>query len=70
MLVVYDDIHEITRDLFVLIRCLHEKGVIGDFGGDYKHCGEGKITMKKDSPRLNPVLEPLARKQRTVSDRH
>ena len=48
MPLVYDDIYEI-RDSFVLIKWSQEKGVIGDFGGDCKHCGEGKITLKKDS---------------------
>ena len=37
--VAYDDIHEITRDLFVLIKWLQKKGVIGNFGGDCNRCG-------------------------------
>ena len=49
MSLVYDDIYEITRDTFNLISWLHEKGVIGNFGGDCVRWLEGKFTLKKDS---------------------
>ena len=45
---MYDDIYEITRDLFNLIVWLQERGVIGDFSRDCVRCFEGRFTLKKN----------------------
>lgn len=48
MSLVYDDIYDITRDTFILIQWLQDKGLIGNFAGDCMRYFEGKITLKKD----------------------